>query len=209
MERCRRSVRNAPLFCIFKMNLPRVDNRRLCLRAAVLLLSGVLFVGGVCAGEEEEEVKSGFSFAIGTRNEAGTVAQVVVQEVAPAEGRRGLLKMMKPAPLVFRGVAVRFEQVEAEALDEIPAVLKAFGKNPAFQLRRLSFYAPGDPVPRLIADEALTNVRGEWVLRRVLMADRPSAAECKLVWGKGPPRLAFAKGNSLAFSELLGPREVR
>jgi hypothetical protein len=134
---------------------------------------------------------------------------VVVEEVTPPEGRRSLLKIVKPPQPVVRGVAVRFEQIDATALDEIPTILKAFAKTPAFQLRRLSFYAPGDPVPRLIADEVLTNARGEWVMKRVLIADRPSAAECKLVWAKGPPRLSLAKGSALGFSELLGPRERR
>ena len=179
-----------------------------CVLALVLFVSGGSFAARGLAGEDADARKS-LNFAIGVQPEGGTVAQVVVEDVVRPEARRGLLKIIRnPAPVVT-GVAVRFEQIEAGALDEIPPVIKALTKAQAVQWRRLSFYAPGDPVPRLMADEVLVKAPGEWRLKRVLLADRPSAPECKLVWSRGQARLAFPGGEALVFKDLLAPRENR
>lgn len=162
-----------------------------------------------CVAQESdpEDAKTGFSFVIGARGDGGgNVAQVVVEKVAPPEKKRGVFLVAKATAPVATGIAVRFEQIEAKALDEIPAAVKAFAKASSIQMRRLALYAPGDPVPRLMADEALATAPGEWTLKRVLLADRPSAPECKLVWNKGVPRLAFARGKFLEFTELLAAR---
>jgi hypothetical protein len=57
-----------------------------------------------------------------------------------------------------------------------------------------------------MAEEATFLSSGEWLLKRVLLADRPAAKECKLVWKPGEePVLSMAKGNALALNSLLAP----
>lgn len=161
---------------------------------------------GFAQEPDEQETKTGFSFAIGARADGGNVAQVVVERVASAEKKRGVFPIAKARVPVATGIAVRFEQIEVNVLDEIPTALTVLVKATSIQMRRLSLYAPGDPVPRLMAEEAFVSAPGEWTLKRVLLADRPSATECKLLWGKGVPRLAFARGKTLEFTELLAER---
>lgn len=76
-------------------------------------------------------------------------------------------------------------------------------------MQRLALYAPGDPVPRLMAEEVVVRTPGEWVLKGVLLADRPSENTCRLLWNKGEAKLTFAKGKTLGFDDLLAHHESR
>ena len=155
---------------------------------------------------DPKETRAGINFPIGLQEDGGAVARVVVEQVLQPEKKRGILPPMKSPVPVATGIAVRFEKLDAAALDEIPGAVKALAKTATFQMRRLSFFAPGDPVPRLMADEVVVKAPGIWNLKRVLLADRPSVAECRLVWASGPPRLAFAGGRSLELNDLLSTK---
>jgi hypothetical protein len=136
-------------------------------------------------------------------------ANVTVQQVVPAPRKRSLLPTTGKPVSIADGVAVRFALLKTNALAEMPATLRTLSKTARLQMRRLAFFAPGDPVPRLMAEEATFLSSGEWLLKRVLLADRPAAKECKLVWKPGEePVLTLAKGNSLALQSLLAPPQA-
>ncbi len=142
-------------------------------------------------------------FEIGAQGDRGPAAQVAVDKLVKPQ-KRGLFRVAAP---VATGIAVRFEQLEVAALDEIPPAVQAFANTRRVHLRRLALFAPGDPVPRLMADEAVVRARGEWILKRVLLADRPSAAECRLTWKNGVAKLTFPKGATLGVKDLLAVRQ--
>jgi hypothetical protein len=159
-----------------------------------------------CFGQGPE---APYSFDIGKVADHGAAAQVAVEEVVHPEKKRGLLKLPRAAISIVRGISVRFERIQGTALDEIPAVIHALAKTTRVQMHRVAFFAPGDPVPRLMAAEVVVHSRGEWILKGVLVPDRPSIPECRLLWNKGEPRLAFARGATVELNELLAAREVR
>ena len=153
--------------------------------------------------------KNGYRFHIGGFGDKGPAAFVAVEQVVMPEKRRTLIKLAKEPLPVVRGIAVRFEQVDASALDELPNAVQALAKTARFQMHRLAFFAPGDPVPRLMAEEVVVRAPGEWLLKGVLMSDRPGESECRLVWNKGGARLSFAKGKTLGFTDLLAARDAQ
>ena len=157
-----------------------------------------------CPGASNPEGK--LEFAIGEVDGEPPAASVTVQQVVAAPKKRSLLPRGDQPASIAHGVAVRFAQLKTGALLEVPDALRSLSKTTRLQLRRLALFAPGDPVPRLMAEEATFLASGEWLLKRVLLADRPAAKECKLVWKPGEePVLALAKGNSLALHSLLSP----
>lgn len=192
----------------------RLTNSAGCALGTVRTLSRALVacaslaLGGFshCFGQGPE---AAYNFDIGRIADHGAAAQVAVEEVVRPEKKRRLFKLPKAALPIVRGISVRFERIQAAALDEIPAAIYALAKTTRVQMQRVAFFAPGDPVPRLMADEAVVHSQGEWILKGVLLADRPSIPECRLVWNKGEARLAFSKGNTLEFGELLAAKEVQ
>lgn len=152
---------------------------------------------------------SGFEFEVGEAAGRGPVAIVAIEQVVQPEKKVSFFRAKEIAPVAV-GVAVRFQALEVAALDEIPPVVQARTNAQKVQMRRVALYAPGDPVPRLMAEEALVLAKGEWALKKVLLADRPSAPECRLIWGKGTePRLAFLRSKkALPLNELLASRDV-
>jgi hypothetical protein len=148
-------------------------------------------------------------FALGEEPGEAPVANVTVQQVLAAPKKRSLLPTKSKPMSIADGVAVRFAQLKTHALAEMPATLRTLSKSARLQMRRLALFAPGDPVPRLMAEEATFLDSGDWLLKRVLLADRPAAKECKLVWKPGEePFLSLAKGNSLALESLLAPPQA-
>lgn len=178
----------------------------LCTRALFVSACLALFPLPHCSGQGTEP---GYNFDIGRIADHGAAAQVVVEEVVHPQKKGRLLRLPKAVLPIVRGISVRFERIHAAALDEIPEAIQALAKTTRVQMQRVAFFAPGDPVPRLMADEAVVRSRGEWILKGVLLADRPSVPECRLVWNKGEARLAFSKGNTLGFGELLAAKEVQ
>jgi len=164
---------------------------------------GLSLFTGVCT----HAAGSGFGFEVGEAAGRGRVASVEVEQLVKPEKKARFFKGKETAPVAV-GVAVRFQELDVEALDEIPPVVQARTNFQKVQMRRLALYAPGDPVPRLMAEEAVVLSKGEWALKKVLLADRPSAPECRLVWGNGSePRLAFLRSKkTLPLSELLASR---
>jgi hypothetical protein len=171
--------------------------------AAAILLAGIAPApGAVVPGGRLE-------FALGAVDGDAPVASVTVQQVVPAPKKRTLIPRSSKPVSIADGVAVRFSLLRTNALAEMPPTLRALCKSTRLQMRRLALFAPGDPVPRLMAEEATFLASGEWLLKRVLLADRPAAKECKLVWNPGEePVLSLAKGNSLALASLLATPNV-
>jgi hypothetical protein len=171
--------------------------------AAALLLAGVAPSNGAALPEGRLE------FALGGVEGDAPAANVTVQQMVAAPKKRTLLPRADKPVSIADGVAVRFSLLRTNALAEMPATLRALSKSTRLQMRRLALFAPGDPVPRLMAEEATFLASGEWLLKRVLLADRPAAKECKLVWKPGDePFLWLDKGNSLALASLLAPPEA-
>jgi len=179
---------------------------RRCTRA--LCVSACLVVFPLTHGFGQG-TEPGYNFDIGRIAEQGAAAQVAVEEVVHPEKKGRLLRLPKAVLPIVRGISVRFERIHAAALDEIPAAVQALAKTTRVQMQRVAFFAPGDPVPRLMAAEAVVRSPGEWILKGVLLEGRPSVPECRLVWNKGEARLAFSKGKTLGFGELLAAKEVQ
>lgn len=154
--------------------------------------------------------ESSLHFEIGELADKRAAATVTVKEIVQPSPKRKLFQFKKNThPPIADGIAVRFEHPEVEALQEIPIAVQNATKSPRILMRRLALFAPGDPVPRLMAEEAVALAPGQWVLRRVLLSDRPGAAECKLFLGKGPAAmLHFPKGAPLALASLLAAHEA-
>lgn len=168
--------------------------------AAALLLAGHAFGAGA------QSPPGRLEFSLGGAEGSAPAASVTVQQVVAAPKKRTILPAADKPVSIADGVAVRFALLNPHALAEMPAVLRTLSKSARLQMRRLALFAPGDPVPRLMAEEATFLTSGEWLLKRVLLADRPAAKECKLVWRPGEePVLAITKGNSLALTSLLAP----
>jgi hypothetical protein len=153
------------------------------------------------------------SFPIGQMEGAAPAAQVTVEKVVPIRKKRSLLHPRASVAQVAFGIAVRFEQPRAAALAEIPETLRSLikfsAKSKIFLIRRLAIFAPGDPVPRLMADEAHVSPKGEWIFKRALFFDRRGAADCRLVWDKaGEAKFTFPKGSPLEFSNLLADKPL-
>jgi hypothetical protein len=172
-------------------------------------LGAALLLSGMAAGLGAVAPMGKLEFAIGEVEGEEPAASVTVQQVVAAPKKRTLLPGGNKPVAIADGVAVRFALLNPKALAEMPGALRALSKSTRLQMRRLALFAPGDPVPRLMAEEATFLASGEWLLRRVLLADRPAAKECKLVWKTGEePFLSLAKGNSLALTSLLAPPKV-
>ncbi|MEI6870789.1 MAG: hypothetical protein WCL08_00765 [Verrucomicrobiota bacterium] len=159
-----------------------------------------------------ETVTQPLTFPIGKAEGAAPAAQVTVEKVVQMRKKQSMFRP-KIMAQVACGIAVRFEQPSAAAFAEIPAAVRALGivsaKSKQLFLKRLAIFAPGDPVPRLMADEALVDAKGEWILKRALFADRRGAADCRLVWGKdGEAKFTFPKGNAVEFNALLAERAL-
>jgi hypothetical protein len=170
----------------------------------VALFAGVTSVDSVAALADAK-----LEFALGAAGGETPVANVTVQQVVAAPKKKALLLKSNKTGQIADGVAVRFAMLKTRVLAEMPAALRTLSNSPNLQMRRLSLFAPGDPVPRLMAEEATFLNSGEWLLKRVLLADRPAAKECKLVWKPGQePVLSLAKGNSLALNSLLASNET-
>ena len=169
--------------------------------SAALLLCGTAASPGAVAPAGRLE------FAIGEVDGEAPAASVTVQQMVDAPKKRTLLPRSNQQASIADGVAVRFALLKTGALLEMPAAVRALSKTTRLQMRRLALFAPGDPVPRLMAEEATFLASGEWLLKRVLLADRPAAKECKLIWKQGEegPVLSLPKGNSLALNSLLSP----
>ena len=168
--------------------------------------SAALLLCGTTASPGAVSPPAKLEFAIGEVDGEAPAASVTVQQMVAAPKKRTLLPGSNQPVSIADGVAVRFALLKTGALSEMPAVLRALSKTTRLQMRRLALFAPGDPVPRLMAEEATFLASGEWLLKRVLLADRPSAKECKLVWKPGEEAvLSLPKGNSLALNSLLSP----
>ena len=148
-------------------------------------------------------------FSLGESGERPPAATVTVKEVVTAPKKRTLLsntllaKTNKTEP-VLREVSVRFAELKLHVLFELPETLRSLQPAPRLQIQRLALFAPGEPVPRLMAEEALEQASGDWLLKRVLLADRPSAKECRLILRAGvEPKLALSKDRVLALNSLM------
>ena len=153
------------------------------------------------------------TFPIGQVDGAAPAAQVTVEKVVPMRKKRSFFHPAATVAQVAFGIAVRFEQPSAAALAEIPETVRTLAKFSAkskhLLLKRLSIFAPGDPVPRLMADEAHMGPKGEWVFKRAFFSDRRGASDCLLVWDKtGEAKFTFAKGSPLGFSNLLADKPL-
>lgn len=178
------------------------------------MVSRLLWVAGATglllfAVSSVQAAERGFEFEVGETAGRGPVAIVAVEQLVQPEKKGRFFRAKEIAPVAM-GVAVRFQELEVAALDEIPPTVQARTNAQKVQMRRVALYAPGDPVPRLMAEEALVLAKGEWALKKVLLADRPSAPECRLIWGNGTePRLAFLRSKkTLPLSELLASRDA-
>jgi len=153
------------------------------------------------------------SFPIGQVEGAAPAAQVTVEKVVPMRKKRSFLHPAATVAQVAVGIAVRFEQPNAAALAEIPetvrSLVKFSAKSKHLLIKRLAIFAPGDPVPRLMVDEAHVGSKGEWVFKRALFSDRRGASDCRLVWDKtGEAKFTFSKGSPLDFSNLLADKPL-
>jgi hypothetical protein len=120
---------------------------------------------------------------------AGTpaVATVTVERIAKDSQRKSLSEIVRldwSTPFIAEGVSVRFERLELQPLPSLFEKLRTLANVKRLEIRHLTLYAPGDSVPRLIANEVETRPDGGWTLKGVLLAGRPSMKNCVLNVGE-------------------------
>jgi hypothetical protein len=143
----------------------------------------------------------------GESGQAVPGAQVRVESLRPNPEKRRFSQWIRfewMPRFVAEGVSVRLERLEFSALRQLPMKLQEKVQGRQVEMRQLRIFAPGDTVPRLIAKEVEVQSNGIWVLRRVLLAGKPSISACTLhLDGDGDPRIRAGSGKSLSLKSLI------
>ena len=110
-----------------------------------------------------------------------------MERIAKNSQRKSLSEIVRldwSTSFVAEGVSVRFERLDLQPLPGLVEKLRALANVKRLEIRNLTLYAPGDSVPRLIANEVEARPDGGWTLKGVLLAGRPSMSNCVLSVGE-------------------------
>ena len=132
-------------------------------------------------------VAKNLKFPLATKAGAPSVATVTVERIAKDSQRKSLSEIVRldwSTSFVAEGVSVRFERLDLQPLPGLVEKLRALANVKRLEIRNLTLYAPGDSVPRLIANEVEARPDGGWTLKGVLLAGRPSMKNCVLSIGE-------------------------
>ena len=96
---------------------------------------------------------SGLQFPVGQPADQPS-AKVAIEEVIQGAQKRGFLKIALLPLASANGVQIRFLRPDPAVFLEITATLRALTKLEAQELNRIEIFAPGDPIPRFVAEQA-------------------------------------------------------
>ncbi len=138
---------------------------------------------------------------------APAVANVTVERIAKDSQRKSLSEIVRldwSTSFVAEGVSVRFERLDLQPLTGLIEKLRTLANVKRLEIRNLTLYAPGDSVPRLIANEVEARPDGGWTLKGVLLAGRPSMNNCVLSIGEtGELRITAGMKKPLTLQSLM------
>lgn len=138
---------------------------------------------------------------------APAVATVTVERIAKDSQRKSLSEIVRldwSKSFVAEGVSVRFERLDLQPLPSLVEKLRTLANVKRLEIRNLTLYAPGDSVPRLIANEVEARPDGGWTLKGVLLAGRPSMNNCVLSTGEtGELRITAGLKKPLLLQSLM------
>jgi hypothetical protein len=132
-------------------------------------------------------VAKNLKFPLAPKAGAPAVANVTVERIAKDSERKTLSEIVSldwSSIFIAEGVSVRFERVDLKPLPGLVEKLRTLANVKRLEIRHLTLYAPGDSVPRLIANEVEARPDGGWTLKGVLLAGRPSMNNCVLSVGE-------------------------
>jgi hypothetical protein len=138
---------------------------------------------------------------------APAVANVTVERIAKDSQRKSLSEIVRldwSTSFIAEGVTVRFERLDLQPLLGLVEKLRTLANVKRLEIRNLALYAPGDSVPRLIANEVEARTDGGWALKGVLLAGRPSMNNCVLsIDETGELRLTAGMKKPLLLQSLM------
>ena len=124
---------------------------------------------------------SGLQFPVGQPADQPS-AKVAIEEVIQGAQKRGFLKIALLPLTSANGVQIRFLRPDPAVFLEITATLRALTKLEAQELNRIEIFAPGDPIPRFVAELASPNA-DSWTFKRARFhsgASTITLPECSL-----------------------------
>ena len=195
--------------------LRRPWRRGRTLTVIALTLAGVsssLLAAAAASQSLEKPQSSGLvaknlKFPLVMKAGATSVANVTVERIAKDSQRKSLSEIVRldwSTSFVAEGVTVRFERLDLQPLLGIVEKLRALANVKRLEIRNLTLYAPGDSVPRLIANEVEARPDGGWTLKGVLLAGRPSMNNCVLsIDEAGELRLTAGMKKPLQLQSLM------
>jgi hypothetical protein len=152
-------------------------------------------------------VAKNLHFPLALKAGAPPVAAVTVERIAKDSQRKSLPEIVRldwSTSFIAEGVSVRFERLDLQPLLGLIEKLRTLANVKRLEIRNLTLYAPGDSVPRLIANEVEARPDGGWALKGVLLAGRPSMNNCVLsIAETGELRITAGMKKPLVLKSLM------
>jgi hypothetical protein len=141
---------------------PMPTKPRLPPRPAAAFLALLLLLAAPAASAKPG--LSGLQFPVGQPAEQ-TSAKVAIEEVIQGAQKRGFLKIALLPLASANGVQVHFLRPDPAVFLEITDTLRALTKLDAQEFNRIELFAPGETVPRFVAEQA-SPTPGGWTFKR-------------------------------------------
>ena len=153
---------------------------RLLPRLAAALLS-LLLLSLAAPALSARPSLSGLQFPVGQPADQPS-AKVAIEEVVQGAQKRGFLRIALLPLAAANGVQIRFLRADPSAFLEITDTLRSLTKLEAQEFNRIEIFAPGDPIPRFVAEQASPKA-DSWVFKRARFhsgASTIAIPECSL-----------------------------
>jgi hypothetical protein len=108
---------------------------------------------------------SGLQFPVGQPADQ-PAAKVSIAEITQGAQKRGFLKIALLPQVAATGVQIHFLRPDPSVFLEISETLRSLSKLDAQEFHRIECFAPGDPLPRLVAEQASPTPDG-WTFKKV------------------------------------------
>jgi hypothetical protein len=159
---------------------------RMFLHQPLLSRSAAAFLGLflLCATPPLASAKpklSGLRFPAG-QPASQPAAKVEIEEVVQGAQKRGFLRVALLPLAAANGVQIHFFRPDPSVFQEITDTLRSLTQLDAQEFHWLQVFAPGDPVPRFVAEEASSHSDG-WTFKKARFhcgVSSVSVLECTL-----------------------------
>jgi hypothetical protein len=142
------------------------------LNAAIFCLSLILCSSSLLPAKPG---LSGLQFPVGQPADQ-PAAKVAIAEITQGAQKRGFLKIALLPLVVANGLQIRFLRPDPTVFAEVSETLHSFTKLNAQEFTRIECFAPEDPAPRLLAEQASPGPE-RWTFRKVRLRTASSAIE--------------------------------